>query len=49
MRPGYPNPSGMRFDFSSPQGMGIVTGKYIRVGYGMEKVKLVPIPPHCHA
>ena len=33
---GYPNPSGMGmgFTFSSPLGMGRVTGKYMRIGYG---------------
>ncbi|KEH22005.1 hypothetical protein MTR_7g029010 [Medicago truncatula] len=33
---GYPNPSGtrMRFNFSSLLGMGRVTGKYMRIGYG---------------
>ena len=36
MRWGYPNPSemGMTFTFSSPLGMGRVTGKYMRIGYG---------------
>jgi len=48
---GYPNLSGMgmRFTFSSPLGMGRVTSKYMRIGYGMRNVKLVPTPPHCHA
>ena len=41
---GYPNSSRMRFDFSSPQGMGIVTGKYIRVGYGDGESKTCPHP-----
>jgi len=36
MRRGYLNPSGrwMKFDFSSPLGMGRVTDKYLGVGYG---------------
>jgi len=47
----YLNPSGtgMWFDFSSLLGMGRVTGKYMRVGMGTEKVKPVPTPPHCHS
>jgi len=32
----------MRFNFSSPLGMGRVTGKYIRIGYGDEEGKTCP-------
>ncbi|KEH25821.1 transmembrane protein, putative [Medicago truncatula] len=43
---GYPNPSGtaMRFNFSSPLGMGRVTGKYMRIGYGDGEGKTRPHP-----
>ena len=42
----YPNPSGteMRFDFSSPLGMGRVTGKYMSVGYRDKEGKTRPHP-----
>jgi len=43
---GYPNPLGMRmrFTFSSPLGMGRVTGKYMIIGYGDGKCKTRPHP-----
>jgi len=43
---GYPNPSGMgmRFTFSSTLGMGRVTGKYMRIGYGDGECKTRPRP-----
>jgi len=46
MRRGYLNPlgTGMRFDFSSPLGMGMVTNKYMRVGYGDREGKIRPHP-----
>jgi len=46
IRRGYPNPSGtgMRLYFSSPVGMGRVTGKYMRVRYGDEEGKTRPHP-----
>jgi len=41
---GYPNPlgTGIRFNFSSPLGMGRVTGKYMRIGYGDGEGKTRP-------
>jgi len=46
MSRGYPNPSGigMRFDFSSPMGIGRVTGNYMRIGYGDREGKTRPHP-----
>jgi len=46
---GIPNPTGMMFDFSSPLGMGRVTGKYMRVWYenGEDKTCLHPAPLPC--
>jgi len=43
---GYPNPSGtgMGFNFSSPLGMGRITGKYMRIGYGDGECKTRPHP-----
>jgi len=43
---GDPNPSkmGMRFDFTSTLGMGRVTGKYLRVGYGDGEGETRPHP-----
>ena len=43
---GYPNPlgTGMGFNFSSPLGMGRVTGKYMRIGYGDGEGKTRPHP-----
>jgi len=42
----YPNPlgTGMRFNFSSPLGMGRVTGKYMGVGDGDGEGKTCPHP-----
>ena len=46
MRRGYPNPSGtgMGFSLLSPLGMGRVTGKYMRIGYGDGECKTRPHP-----
>jgi len=46
MERGYPNPSrtGMRFDFSSPLGMGRVTYKYMGEEYGDMEDKIHPHP-----
>jgi len=48
---GYLNPSGtgMRFNFSSPLGMGRVTGKYVRIEYGDRegKTRSHPAPLPC--
>ena len=43
---GYPNSSGteMEFNFSSPLDMGVVTGKYMRIGYKDGKCKTHPHP-----
>jgi len=35
---------GMGFTFSSPLGMGRVTGKYMRIGYGDGECKTRPHP-----
>jgi len=42
----YPKPSGtkIRFDFSFPLGMGKITGKYMRLGYGGREGKTCPHP-----
>jgi len=39
----------MRFNFSSPLGMGRVTGKYLRIGYwnGEGKIRPHPAPLPC--
>jgi len=48
---GYSNPSGtgMRFNLSSPLGMDMVAGKYMRIGYGDGECKthLHPAPLPC--
>jgi len=48
---GYPNPSGtgMRFNFSSPLGIGRVTSKYMRIRYedGEGKTRHHPAPLPC--
>jgi len=46
MRRGYPNPTGtgMRFNFSSPLGMGRVMGKYMKIGYGNGEGQIRPHP-----
>jgi len=50
---GYPNPPGMgmRFNFSSPLGMGRIMGKYIRIRYedGECKIRHHPAPLQCLA
>jgi len=47
----YPNSlgTGMGFNFSSPLGMGRVTGKYMGVGDGDGEGKTCPHSAHCHA